>query len=86
LGTVPLALVVEGLDTVIQVVLLVAVQVQEVCTPNELVPPAALMVLTAGCSVMEQTAAPCVTGMEIPVPVMDIEPCWLVGRVLVAME
>jgi hypothetical protein len=67
---------VAGVETVIQVALLVAVQLQAVCTWNEPGPPAALIVLAEGCRVMEQTVAPWVTGMSACVlaPLMYILP------------
>jgi hypothetical protein len=83
-GVGAVAVPVAGVETVIQGALLVAVQLQAVCTTKELVPPATLIVLAAGCSVIEQTVAPCVTGMSIDGlgPVMYIFPCWLVGSVV----
>ena len=52
-----------------------------------LVPPAALIVLAAGFSVMEQLAAPCVTGISIAGvgPLMKIFPVWVVGSVVAAI-
>src|SRR5580700_6500870 len=60
--TVPLPVPVAVVGTAIQGVVVEAAQLQVVCTPNELVPPPGPMVAAAGCSVMVQTAAPCVTG------------------------
>ncbi len=59
--TVPLPVPVALPGTAIHSALLVAVQVQAVCTPNDPAPPTADSVAESGCRVMEQTAAPCVT-------------------------
>jgi hypothetical protein len=82
--TVPLPVPAAVVGTVIQGVVVEAVQLQEVCTPNVLVPPAGPMIAAAGCSVMAHTAAPCVTGIVIPAPAIVMFACWLVGNVLEA--
>jgi hypothetical protein len=85
-GTEPLPVPATVEATKIHGALLVAVQEQAVCTPNDPAPPPTPMALAAGCRVMEQEAAPCVTGMVklVPAPKTVMIACWLVGSVLAA--